>query len=73
MKEVTAAIITKGKNVLISRRAPGESLEGKWEFAGGKVEFGESPEECLQRELLRKAPVQQLDTKTNDRKMSNFK
>ena len=51
MKDVTAAIIIKGQNVLIARRAPGEKHAGSWEFPGGKVEPGETPEACLKREL----------------------
>ena len=52
MKVVTAGIIydNSGK-VLIVRRGPKESLSGFWEFAGGKVEQGESEKECLKREL----------------------
>lgn len=51
MKDVTAAIIVKDKKVLIARRAPGEKHAGSWEFPGGKVEPGETPEVCLKREL----------------------
>ena len=51
MKDVTAAIIKKDDSVLICRRAPEENLAGKWEFPGGKIENGESPEECLRREI----------------------
>ncbi|SHN75630.1 8-oxo-dGTP diphosphatase MutT [Desulfitobacterium chlororespirans] len=51
MKDVTAAIIIKGEEVLIARRAPGEKHAGSWEFPGGKVEAGETPEACLKREL----------------------
>jgi len=51
MVVVTCAIIEKDGKILIARRAPGKNLAGKWEFPGGKVEDGESPEECLKREL----------------------
>lgn len=50
-KIVTAAILIKGQAILLMRRAPGENLAGKWEFPGGKLEAGETPEGCLQREL----------------------
>ena len=52
MKDVTAAIIKQNDQVLLARRAPGENLAGGWEFPGGKVETGETPEECLKRELF---------------------
>jgi 8-oxo-dGTP diphosphatase len=53
MIEVAAAIIEdESGRILIARRAKGKSQEGMWEFPGGKLEVGESPEECLRRELL---------------------
>lgn len=51
MINVTAAVIIKDGKVLIARRGAGRHLAGKWEFPGGKVEQGETPEECLAREL----------------------
>lgn len=51
MKDVTAAIIIQDDKILITRRAPGQNLAGKWEFPGGKIEPGETPEICLAREL----------------------
>lgn len=57
MKQVTAAIwLNKGK-VLIAQRPPGDKLERLWEFPGGKVEAGESPRECLRRELAEELGV----------------
>jgi 8-oxo-dGTP diphosphatase len=50
-RTVAAAIIQKEDCILLARRSPGEKLAGFWEFPGGKVENGESPEECLAREL----------------------
>jgi 8-oxo-dGTP diphosphatase len=49
---VTAAAIVRQDLVLIARRRLDSSSEpGKWEFPGGKVEFGEHPEACLVREI----------------------
>ncbi len=50
-KAVTAAILRRGASVLLTRRAASEKLAGYWEFPGGKVHEGESPEACLAREL----------------------
>jgi mutator protein MutT len=48
---VTAAVIIEEGRVLITRRPPGGRHPGAWEFPGGKVEPGETPAECLAREL----------------------
>ena len=49
--QVTAAIIRKGTKFLIARRAQDKHLGGYWEFPGGKIEEGETPQECLKREI----------------------
>jgi 8-oxo-dGTP diphosphatase len=49
--DVVAALVRRGGQILICRRPPGGALGGQWEFPGGKVEPGESPEEALAREL----------------------
>nr|WP_276576443.1 8-oxo-dGTP diphosphatase MutT [Caldicoprobacter algeriensis] len=51
VKDVAAAIIIKNNKILIAQRAEGQKLAGKWEFPGGKIEDGETPEECLKREI----------------------
>lgn len=51
MIDVTAAIIQREGLILTARRKPGAHMAGYWEFPGGKIESGETPEECLQREL----------------------
>ena len=48
---VAAALIDKDGRVLLAQRPPNKSMAGLWEFPGGKVEDGESPENALIREL----------------------
>lgn len=48
---VVAAVIRDGGRVLACRRAPGKDAAGRWEFPGGKVEAGETPEDALVREI----------------------
>ena len=51
MINVTAAIIERNGKILLAKRSSNGSLPNKWEFPGGKVEEGETPEDCLAREL----------------------
>ena len=47
-----AALIDETSNILIARRPEGKSMAGFWEFPGGKVDPGETPEGALARELF---------------------
>lgn len=58
MKRVTAAIIGRDGKFLIVRRKQGQKLSGYWEFPGGKIEEGETPEDCLKRELKEELGVE---------------
>jgi len=49
--EVVAAVIVDDGLVLACRRAPHKDSAGLWEFPGGKVEPGETPQQSLAREL----------------------
>lgn len=48
---VTAAVVERDGKVLVARRRPELVAGGLWEFPGGKLEDGESPERGLAREL----------------------
>jgi 8-oxo-dGTP diphosphatase len=48
---VAVALVDTDGRVLIAQRPPGKSLAGLWEFPGGKVDPGETPEAALIREL----------------------
>ena len=54
--DVVAALIEQEGKVFAAQRAYGE-LKGKWEFPGGKIEAGETPQEALRREIK-----EELDT-----------
>lgn len=46
-----AALVDADGRVLLAQRPPGKSMAGLWEFPGGKVDRGETPEAALIREL----------------------
>lgn len=48
---VAAALVDPEGRVLIAQRPPGKMMAGLWEFPGGKIESGETPEQALIREL----------------------
>lgn len=58
MIQVAAGVIVKDGKCLITRRSPGQNLAGRWEFPGGKLEAGESPQECLCRELREELDIE---------------
>jgi len=55
---VAAALVDDGGRVLLARRPPGKSMAGLWEFPGGKVEPGETPEAAIVREMREELAVE---------------
>lgn len=51
MIPVVAALIVRDGRLLIARRPEGKHMAGRWEFPGGKLERGESPEQAVEREI----------------------
>ncbi|WP_417519114.1 8-oxo-dGTP diphosphatase MutT [Minwuia sp.] len=51
------ALINDRREVLLAERPKGKAMAGLWEFPGGKVEPGESPEACLIRECAEELGV----------------
>lgn len=48
---VVAGFLRKDGKILVGQRPENNSLAGQWEFPGGKIETGETPEQALSREL----------------------
>ena len=59
MQRVTAALLLRDGKILIALRKAGKHKGRKWEFPGGKIQPGETPEQCLEREL-----AEELDIRT---------
>jgi 8-oxo-dGTP diphosphatase len=55
---VAAALVDRDNRVLIAERPAGKSLAGLWEFPGGKLAAGETPEEALVRELKEELDIE---------------
>lgn len=55
---VVAAVVRDGERVLMTQRPPGGPIGLQWEFPGGKLEAGESPEAALVRELREELGVE---------------
>ena len=52
------ALVDADNRVLLAQRPEGKSMAGLWEFPGGKIELGETPEETVIRELHEELGIQ---------------
>jgi 8-oxo-dGTP diphosphatase len=55
---VACALVDADGRVLLSQRPEGKTLAGLWEFPGGKVDPGETPEQALVRELTEELGIE---------------
>ena len=60
---VVAGILKKDQMILVGQRPENHTLAGLWEFPGGKIELGETPEEALARELNEELEVLNVEAK----------
>ncbi|MGB2869719.1 MAG: (deoxy)nucleoside triphosphate pyrophosphohydrolase [Bacteroidota bacterium] len=58
MTRVAVGIVTSNEKVLVCQRKKGARYGLKWEFPGGKLEHGETVEQCLKRELWEELSIQ---------------
>jgi 8-oxo-dGTP diphosphatase len=58
LRFVAAALIVRDGEVLIGQRRPDQPMASLWEFPGGKIEEGESPEQALARELTEELGIE---------------
>lgn len=57
-QDIGAALVWRGRQILIARRSESGLLGGLWEFPGGKVEAGETPAQAARREVLEELGVE---------------
>jgi len=61
--EVVGGIIRRGEHCLLGKRPLGKSQGGHWEFIGGKIEPGETPEQALARECREEIALEIVNEK----------
>ena len=60
---VVAGIVWRGDRYLAVRRPEGKYMAGYWEFPGGKIEVGETPDQALARELREELGIRVADSR----------
>ncbi|NCB07619.1 MAG: NUDIX domain-containing protein [Bacteroidia bacterium] len=58
MIKVTCALIVSGDKILVAQRGPESSHPFLWEFPGGKIKPGETPEACIRREIAEELDIE---------------
>src|SRR3546814_13506530 len=57
---VAAALVDRDGRLLVQQRPEGLAMAGLWEFPGGKLEHGETPEQALSRELAEELAIDEI-------------
>jgi 8-oxo-dGTP diphosphatase len=73
LRFVAAALIVREGQVLIGQRRPDQPMALLWEFPGGKIEAGESPQQALARELSEELGIQAAIGKPVTRIRHNYR
>lgn len=68
-----AALFNPDGRILLARRPEGKSMAGLWEFPGGKVEAGETPEDALCRELQEELQIRVSPEALNPLNFASFR
>jgi mutator protein MutT len=55
--DVAIALVWRAERLLVTRRLPEAHLGGLWEFPGGKIRMGETPDDAAMREVLEETGV----------------
>lgn len=70
---VSAGVLLRGDEVLLCQRREDKPLEGgKWEFPGGKLEQGETPQQALKRELKEELDIETETGKLLDARIKTY-
>jgi len=72
VKRVIAALLMKDGLCFIAKRRAGDALANLWEFPGGKLEAGETPQECLRREMQEELQIDVIVGKLFDENIYEY-
>jgi len=72
MIQAAVAILRKDKRFLVCQRKKNSRYELKWEFPGGKAEQGESPEDCLRRELREELSIDIIEFNKSETRTNHY-